>query len=57
MNPWSRWTTRNIASRYRSHASFGIGVKDNYLDSEPAEQAFGYIEDEIGADVIRLRAL
>lgn len=46
-----------VTSRYRSHASFGIGVKDNRLDSEPAEQAFGYIEDGIGADVIRLRAL
>lgn len=46
-----------VTSRYRSHASFGIGIKDNRLDSEPAEQAFGHIEDGIGADVIRLRAL
>lgn len=36
-----------VTSRYHSHASFGIDIKDNRLDSEPAEQAFGYIEDEI----------
>ncbi len=48
---------RIVTSRYRLHASFGIGVKDSRLDSEPAEQAFGHIEDGIGADVILLRAL